>query len=256
VPIHWGNRKGFDMKRGIGWLPVSAAAVMTLSLGIPQASAQTSHEAGFAAAAPNGTSPGQAGYFLTGPPASASASVKFKVPKVSCGATRSGVAFGAVIFTTSGTTTGSELYLLCKGGSAAYQAVIVVNGTTPAMVGDFTPAAGDEIATSVTESATSARAVFKDLTQGRTVSESATSGGQNAFLLEGADSLLNSDTGTQLPVAKFGTESFTTGKQDRVPVKVAGGTAVNMQTSGGVLQIETGALNAGGGAWREVFKHS
>jgi hypothetical protein len=225
-------------------------ASATIALWVPVASAS---------AAPslrnvNGTSTGQAGYFVLTAPASASSGDTFTVPTLTCSGTSfRGVAAGALIFAaTSGVPTGAGVLLLCSGATAAYQGELVINGAGTATT--FTPKAGDVITVSTSESATSAKATIKDVTQAKSKSLSSTTGATNGSVLVGIDSLSNN--GTQLPVPKFATIKFTNGKEDGKTVKLAGGKPFNMQTSGGVLQILTGALGTTGNNWSETFKHS
>jgi hypothetical protein len=221
------------------------------------ASAQSGGVAGLTLAGVNATSTGQAGYFVTKAPASASASVKFTVPRLTCTSTNAGVAFGSTIFTGTGTTssyTAANLFVLCRGGAPLFAAVVAVNAH--ATQGSFTPAAGDVITASVTESTTAAKAVLTDVTKSKILSARAVTGRTNALVLDGVDTLLSNTTGKPLPIPNFGTENFRAGQEDGTTVHAAGAIAVDLKTATGVLKIHTGTLNAAGDVWNELFKHS
>jgi hypothetical protein len=248
------------MKRSrcVGWIAVSGAAFTALAIGVPQASAQTRH-IGVSTLRVNATSTAAAGYVITTAPASASASESFKVPALSCTATpNSGIALTAVIATTIGTTASDTLgavFAVCDtstGTTPVYEAVVVVNGSQT--VATFVPKAGDKINIAATETATSAKASVKDVTQAKSFAKSAPAGGTNSAVLDGMLALLNGTT--QLPVPNFGTAHFTSGKIDGTTVSAAHAIAVDMKTSGGILQIHTGALSTTGNAWSEIFKHT
>jgi hypothetical protein len=128
---------------------------------------------------------------------------------------------------------------------------VVVNGT--ATQARYTPAPGNKLAFSVTESATASKAVIKDVTLGKSLAKSGT-GASNSQVMNGIDSLVNGTA--QLPVPKFGRATFSAGKMDGKTVKAAGAIAVDMQTAAKVLQIHTGVLNTTGNGWIELFKHS
>ena len=244
------------MKRYIGSIAVSGAALTALALGVQPASAQTASIGGLTLGAANGTSTGQAGYFVTKAPASASASEKFTVPKLTCTSTLSGIAIGSLIFTGSGATasfTAAALFAECSGGAPAYAAIVAVNGS--ATQGTFTPAVGDVIKVSVSGSKTAAKATVTDVTKSKHVSASAATGATNALVLDGIDSLVN-NAGTQLAIPNFGKEKFKVGMEDGKTVMAAGGVPVDLKTSAGVLKIHTGALNTAGNVWKEIFKHS
>jgi hypothetical protein len=236
---------------------ITGVGFTLLALGMPVASAQPRPDGGVSLSSSTPSSPGQAGYFVQNPPASASASDRFRAPKLACTSTRSGVGIGSLVITSSGSTslvTGASLYAQCISGVAHYRAVVEVNGVLKEAT--FTPARGDVITASVTQTASSATAVLRDETKRQSVSSSARRGAQTTFVIDGVDTLLSNATGLQLPIPNFGSEHFTNGLEDGATIKAAGGFAVDMQTSGGVLQIQTGPLSTTGKAWSETFVHS
>jgi hypothetical protein len=240
------------MKRGLGWFPASAVVLMTLAIGIPPASAQLQPAGATSLTPGNATSLGQAGYFVTSPPASASASVKFRVKNVKCTATRSAVALGSVIFTADAATA-AEIYVQCINKVASYQAVVVVNGVRKPAT--FSPKVGDVIVTSANESATSAKAQVRDLTAAKALTASAGTGATISYVFDGVDTLLNSD-GAKIPDPNFGTIRFTAGKEDNTAVGASGAVAVDQQTSTGILKIQTRTVGPAGTSWQEVFEHA
>jgi hypothetical protein len=250
------------MKRSLGWIALSGAALTAVAMGMPQASAQSRHVGVPTLRVVNPTTTQAAGYAIQGAavPASASASDSFKVPALNCTTTPgSGVGLAAVIAT--GTTaapsaTFGAVFALCDtstGTTPVYEAAVVVNGTQT--VATFAPAVGDKISVAASETATSAKAMVKDVTQAKSLTKSAAVGATNMAVLDGMVAVPNGTT--LMPIPNFGTEHFTSGKIDGTTVMAAGAFAVDMKSSGGVLQIHTGALNATtGNAWSEIFKHT
>jgi hypothetical protein len=233
---------------------VVAGAGLGVIAAAPAASAATAHPlaARFAPAA-NATRTSKAGYELTHAPASASASDNFTVPTLTCPPTgTSAINLGAFIHTSSALT-GGYVTAECSSGTAVYTGVMAWNGTT-GHVG-WTPAAGDLIKVSASQTATAATVDFVDITKGLTAGGTIPGAATNSSVLVGMTSVLSSSN-TKLPVPPFGTERFNEGTIDGRTVKASGAVAEDMQTSTHVLQIHTDALSSTGKAWSEVFRHS
>ena len=241
------------MKRGLSLFPASAAVLATLAFGVAPASAQL-QPAGVSPLTPgNATSLGQAGYFVTSPPASASASDKFKVPKVDCTSTTSAMALGSVVFT-AGATTAAEIYIQCASGTPSYQAVVVANGVKKPAT--FTPKVGDVVVASASESASAAKAELRDVTKAQDLTSSVKTGGTISYVLDGVDTLLEPDGTTKFPLPHFGPIRFTAGKEDKATVAAAGAVPVDLETTTGILKIHTTALDPTGTSWQETFEHA
>ena len=118
---------------------------------------------------------------------------------------------------------------------------------------------GDLMKATVTTSATKTTATIAHLTAGHTFrfTKSGTGAAAHQELIID-DSLANSSTGKQLPVANFGKISFSSGAVSGKPLgSVTPRTGVNMQTSKKVLQILTGALTGTKkNAFLTTWKHS
>jgi hypothetical protein len=204
----------------------------------------------------NPTATGQAGY-LASAPASASVSATFKVPAVTgCGSTQTGVAPAVIVFTSTNIAAAAGVFVECSGTgtTATYAGELLVGGK--GVVTSFVPKAGDTIHVSVSSSATATKATLKDVTQGLSKSISGT-GATNADDFAGMDTVdvTSGTTTTQLPVPNFGKDKFSAGKMDGTTVKGAAAVAYNLK-SGSDIQIATGALNATGNGWAEIFKAS
>jgi len=211
---------------------------MGLLVAIPASAAQAAHPRSRLAA----------GYVLRAAPASSTASATFKVPKLSCTATTTGVGAGASIVTSSGVAAASIAVLACFLGSPLYTVAVEVGSNSPAST--ITPKAGDTISVKVSSSAASSRATITDVTQNK--SQSVSGGGhKNAKTVLGmaADS-------AQVPVSNFGTVRFSAGRIDGKAVRASGAIAVDMANGANVLQVLTGALNSTGAGWSETFKHA
>ena len=240
------------MKHWMMRLATIGAAAAIIGLWLPVSSA-TAAVGGARFASNNTDNTGVAGYVLAPAGASASGKAKFTVPTIKgCTSTDSGVAFASLIFTKK-SVTGAGVFAECSSGSPVYAAVLVVNGTST--VASFTPAPGDVIKVKTAETATTSTVKLTDVTQAMTAKDSGT-GGKKLVVLDGIDALVDSSTGDQLPVPKFGTATYSGGEIDGATVAASGATAYDMETSGGVLQIQTGALNGSGNGWTETFIHS
>ena len=63
-------------------------------------------------------------------------------------------------------------------------------------------------------------------------------------------------SGVQLPLPHFATITFGPANFEQMLPAAAGAVGVNMEMSGGVLQIKTSPLKPSGKFWTETFKHS
>jgi hypothetical protein len=114
----------------------------------------------------------------------------------------------------------------------------------------FAPQAGDLIKVTVSVSPTASKAVVKDKTQA--VSKSIFGPGMSILRSVG---LGVAPWIGPTPVSNFGTLTFSDTVDGLTP-KAAGATAINMETTTGILQVSTGALNTAGNGWTEVWNHS
>jgi len=238
-------------RRSMARIAVSGAVLAALGMGVPQAVQAHTVGARFAPAV-NIPSTTQAGYVLASAPTPASAGDKFRVPTLTCPSTGNyGIAQVAFLSTSSGLT-GGEVTAECSSGTASYTGFVWENNefvTTP-----FTPAAGDLIQATATETATTANGFIRDITQNIADGFSNSVGATTSSVLVGMTSVTGS-SGT-LPIPPFGIKRFFAGTIDGGTVLASGAVAENMRTSTHVLQIKTSALNSAGTVWREVFKHS
>lgn len=235
---HWPSRiatVGLAAATAGIWLSPTAAGAAEPAVGLASA---------------NGTSTAQAGYILTTPPASSSVKATFSVPTLTCTSTNSGIAIGAFVFSST-QLYAAAVFAECTSGTASYTGVLQAAKKTEATT--FTPAPGDVIKVSASLSASSSTVTLKDISQSQSATLTKT-GGTPADTMAGMDALSTSKS--QLPVPDFGTVSFSKGKIDGETVAASGAQAFNMETSGGVLQIKTSALDSTGRSWTETFKHS
>jgi hypothetical protein len=209
--------------------------------------------------AANGTSTTFGGWTFT-PKTAKSVTTEFKVPTLKCTKTATGIGPIAVLIT--GTSSAQNfnaagLLLECQSGSPAAAAAVVVDGAST--VGTSPLAAGDLIQSTVSTTATKTTVTVADLTKGHTFKLSKS--GKGAAALEELimdDSLANSTTGAQLPVASFGTIGYSSAAVSGKAIgTVTPSMGVNMQTKKKVLQILTGPITgAKKNAFTTTFKHS
>ncbi|MGN6166999.1 MAG: G1 family glutamic endopeptidase [Solirubrobacteraceae bacterium] len=206
----------------------------------------------------NGTSRHFGGWVFS-PKGAASAVSKFRLPSPKCGSRRTGVAPGTFMATGRSSApkiNAAGVLMECISGKPAAEAQVVVDGAATgsarALFG------GDRMKGTVTTSATKTTATIQDLTAGHTFT--LTKSGAGAASLEELliDDSLVSSTGTQLPVANFGTIPFSAAT---VGGKALGSVtrreAINMETSTHVLQIRTGGLTGTKkNAFNTTRKHS
>ena len=121
-------------------------------------------------------------------------------------------------------------------------AAVVVDGV--AKQGTVPPVVGDLIQVTITSSTAKTTATVKDLTKGHTFM--VTVSGKGAAPLQELiinDSLANSSTGKQLPLANFGKTTFTSAAVSGKAIgTVTPRTAVNMVNKKKVLQILAGPI--------------
>jgi hypothetical protein len=110
--------------------------------------------------------------------------------------------------------------------------------------------AGDLIKVTVSVSSTASEAVVKDKTQA--VSRSLAGPGMSIRSVGLGVAPLIGTT----PLFNFGQLTFFGDTVNGVPPKAAGATAIDMETTTGILQVSTGALNTAGNGWTEVWNHS
>jgi hypothetical protein len=235
------------MFRRVGLIGLGVAALATIGVAAPAAGAS-----GLArlAVPTNTTSTIWAGYQLASPPAAVSASVKFVVPSLTCKRAESGVAPGVFDFTSS-SLSAAAVISLCEDGAPAYYGVVAADGNE--VLTTFSPAPGDAMVATLSESASASSVKLTDTTQTQTQTLSG-SGDTNVTLLEGMDSV--TDSGNEIPVARFPATTFKAAKMDRGTPAAAGAAAVDMESGASVLQIQTGPLSAAGNRWKETFKHA
>ncbi len=207
----------------------------------------------------NSTSNIFGGWVFT-PKKATSVTAEFKIPTLKCTTTASGV--GPIAAMITGTSKAQNfnaagLLLECSNGSPAAAAAVVVDGT--ATVGTNTVSTGDLIQSTITTTAKKTTVTVADLTKGHMFK--LTKSGKGAAALEEEvidDSLANSGTGKQLPVANFGKIAFSNGAVSGKPLgSTKPQTAVNMQTKKKVLQILTGPLTgAKKNGFTTTWKHS
>jgi hypothetical protein len=198
------------------------------------------------------------GGWVFAPKTAKSVTAEYKAPKLKCGSAASGV--GPIVVFATGTSSAANfnaagLIMQCSGGKQVMQAAVVVDGKAKA--GSVPPVAGDLIQVTITSSTTKTTATTKDLTKGHTFT--VTLSGKGAAPLQEQivdDSLANGTT--QLPLANFGTNTFTSAAVSGKAIgTVTPSTAVNMQTKKKVLQISAGPIT---GAKKNMFtntwKHS
>jgi Peptidase A4 family len=253
------------IERKVGATVAVLGSLLLAVSGTAPAFAHTGHSAGLrfgglrlAVAAP-ATSTGFGGWAF-GPKAAKSVTAEYKVPALKCGTALSGV--GPIAVLTTGTSSAQTfnaagLIMQCSGGKAATVAAVVVGAKQKA--GTVPPVAGDLIQVTITSSTAKTTATVKDLTKGHTFT--VTLSGKGAASVQELiidDSLANSSTGKQLPVANFGAMAFTSAAVSGKAIgTVTPSTAVNMQTKKKVLQIQAGPIT---GSKKNMFtntwKHS
>lgn len=236
-----------------------SGAVPALASSGPSAGLARASRLRFAAVAANKTSTLFGGWEFA-PATATSVTTEFKVPTLKCTSALSGVGPIAVMIT--GTSTAQNfnaagLILQCSSGTAAAIAAVVVNGAGTAAPNSVS--VGDVIQSAVTTTATKTTATVADLTKGHAFKFKQSGTGAAALQEEIIDdSLVSTATGKQLPVAKFGTITFTNGAVSGKAIgSVKPQTGINMQTKKKVLQILTGKITgAKKNSFVTTWKHS
>ena len=247
-----------------GSMAVLGSLLLAVS-GAVSALARSGPSAGFApvtglkfAVPVNATSTVRAGWVF-GAKAATSVTAEFKIPALTCTSTMSGVgAFSGMLTgrTTSPHVSAAGVVLSCSGGTPAAEAAVIVDNTE---TDDTTNAVapGDLMKATVVTSTTKTTATIADLTSGHTLKFTRSGPGGTSFEEPIVDIALPV-AGSLLPVANFGKISFSKGAVGGKAIgSVTPRTAVNMQTSTGVLQILTGSITGTlKNAFTTTFKHS
>lgn len=251
------------IERKVGATVAVVGSLLLALSGTAPAFAHTGHSAGLRfgglrlANTLTATSTGFGGWVFA-PKAAKSVTAEYKVPKLKCTSTATGVGPIAVFLTgksSAPTFNAAGLLMECSSGKAVMQAAVEVDGK--AKGGTVPPVAGDLIQATITSSTTKTTATVKDLTKGHTFT--VTLSGKGAAPLQQLiidDSLANGTT--QIPLANFGTNTFTSAAVSGKAIgTVTPRTAVNMQTAKKVLQISAGPIT---GSKKNMFtntwKHS
>jgi len=247
-----------------------AAAALTLPALVPAAAAATtaavpalfvpmqqagstpffiSHGGGFSNA--NATSTNWAGYAATGSTYT-SVSTTFTQPKVTCssGDKYSSFWVGLDGYSSSSVEqTGTEAD--CVGSTASYSAWYEMYPAYPVTYSN-TVRPGDVITETVSFSGTSTYTLtLKDATEGWT--HKTTKSGSHAR--SSAEVIAEAPySGGVLPLADFGTVSFSGSTVDGSSLSSFSPTGINMDTSGGTIKAATGALS--GGSFSITWHHS
>lgn len=254
------------IERKIGASVAILGSLLLAVSGAVPALARTGPSAGLArlsgvrfAAVVNSSSTTFAGWTF-GAKKATSVTTEFKIPTLKCTAKAAGV--GPLAITLTGSTSsasesGAGLLMACSSGSPAAAATVIVNNTE---TNDTTNAVapGDLMKATVTISATKTTATIADLTKGHAFTFKKSGKGGTTFEEGIIDDSLVENGATQLPVANFGTISYSNAAISGKAIgSVKPQTAVNMETSKKVLQILTGKITgAKKNAFTTTFKHS
>jgi hypothetical protein len=203
----------------------------------------------------------------------ASVSTEFVVPRLVCANSNSGVASGAFLYTTAGSShhgrssqtdlSAATVQLFCLHGEPEPLPVVELKGKQS--YGSRRPHIGDLMRAVLIDSPTKLAVTLQDLTKDHefTVTKStgpapATETSIGDDVLAGVPSLT---PGPVYPVTNFGAIRFSAGRINGKLLGEAGGKAFDMATSRRVLQIKTGRLTGGRSAKRRdgfttTWKHS
>ena len=182
-----------------------------------------------------------------------SANTTFKVPAVTGCSTATNdfvvIGVGLPIGTTSIFATGVAVG--CQNGAPFYAGETDINGTITPVPVTITP--GDKIVLKLSVTGTVTKGSFADVTKGFKMPITG-KGGQTSGSCIGID---GSEGGTaDPPVPNFGKVVFTASTINGTTIPGSGATQVNMATTGGILQISTGAVNAKGTGFTSTFKNT
>ena len=183
---------------------------------------------------------------------------QFRRPALTCTNADTGIGPGA--FTLSGPSDHQQfsfagIIMGCTGGTIdpSHEA-LVVNGAET----DYGKPVylGDQLMVQLTINAKATVAQVSDLTRGHAFVISATGRGEPARLeLVGEYAVQDVSSGAQLQVPNFGTLNFSSASVGGSPIGSESPVAYDMETSGKVVQISTGALTATNDGFPSVFKH-
>lgn len=182
--------------------------------------------------------------------ATKSAASTFIVPTVICTTADANTFVVPGVGLPTGTTSVIALGVAvgCTGTTPSYAAEVDINGTVTSLGLTVNP--GDKVRTSLTVTSAQTKGLFTDVTQGTHVHISG-KGGNPTGVCIGID---GSENGTNdPPVPNFGKVVFSVGTLNGKTIAASGATRVNMATTGGVLQISTGNLNARGNGFTSKF---
>ncbi len=251
------------IERKVGATVAVVGSLLLAVSGTVPAFAHTSPSAGFrlsglrsALAAP-ATSTGFGGWVFA-PKAAKSVTAEYKVPKLKCTSAATGV--GPIAVFTTGKSSAPNfnaagLLMECSSAKQVMEAAVQVGAKSKA--GSVPPVVGDLIQVTITSSTTKTTATVKDLTKGHTFT--VTLSGKGAAPLQELiidDSLANGTT--QVPLANFGTNTFTSAAVSGKAIgTVTPRTQVNMQTAKKVLQISAGPITGTKkNTFTNTWKHS
>jgi hypothetical protein len=223
---------------------VLGSLVLVLSTAAPalansRPSARSAHVTRARFAIANVTSTAFAGWAF-GAAGATSVTSEFKVPKLTCTSTPTGVGPSSIMATNNnadGNVAG--VLAVCSSGKPLLIPTVTVNNTETNGTQKVT--AGDLMKATVVTSATKTTSTLQDLTHKFTLTKSAKSAGAASEELIGNTAVLSGTT--QVGVAKFGTITFTNAAVSGKAIgSVKPQVAVNMQTKAKVLQILTGKI--------------
>ena len=251
------------IERKVGAIIAGLGSVLLAVSGAGPALAGNGPAAGFSGVANirfgtvNATSTGFGGWVF-GAKSAKSVTAEFKVPTLKCTSTTSGVAPSSALLTGSSSAakvSAATVLLVCQSGAPLFIPAVIVNGTETN--GTQVVHAGDLMKATVTTSSTATAATIADLTAGHTFSFKKSGTGGTSFEELVVDSAAANGS-TQLPVVNFGKISYSLASVSGKAIgTVTPRTGVNMQTSGGTLQILTGAITGTAkNAFLTTFKHA
>ena len=252
------------IKRKVGIIIAALGSLLLAVSGAVPALAGNGPAAGFShvtglrfAGTVTAKSTGFAGWVF-GAKAAKSVTAEFKIPTLKCTSTPSGIAPSSALVT--GTTaapkvSAATVLLACSSGKPVMIPAVIVNGTETN--GSQVVHTGDLMKATVTTSATATAATIADLTAGHTFSFKKSGTGGTSFRELIIDSAVGQGT-TQFPVVNFGKISYTNGAVSGKAIgSVTPQASVNMETTGNVLQILTGAITGTAkNAFLTTFKHA
>ncbi len=172
----------------------------------------------------------------------------FKVPHVTCGSADVFVAPGAEIQTASSVVQ-AGVAVGCEGGAPFFSGEYDIKGTITPFSVNVQPV--DKVVVSLTVTSAKSTGSFQDVTQGfkKSFSGAGVKGTKSCVGVDGS-----SEAGG--PIPNFGKVTFSASKINDVTIAAAGAAPENMVSSGGVLQVKTGALNGAGTGFTATFEHT